>query len=184
APGCVEPGRVGDGVVGRRPEAVAQSIPHGWGAVRQPHCRMWAPGGRIVVSLTAEVPEPPGSDRVPPPGASSPEDAGGGGRTVPDPHASDSSWPDVAVVREARELLFARYIGPYHLTALLGEGGMGQVYLATQEQPLRREVALKVIKRGMDTDAIVARFASERRALALMDHPAIARVLDAGTTDD
>lgn len=116
---------------------------------------------------------------------SSADNAGAaGGPTVPDPHSSDPSWPDVAHVRDARDLLFARYVGPYRLTGLLGEGGMGQVYLATQEQPLRREVALKVIKRGMDSDAIVARFTSERRALALMDHPAIARVLDAGTTDD
>ncbi len=140
---------------------------------------------RFVVSLSAEVPEPPGSDPVSqPPGTSPAEDPVADGRTIPDPQAPGPSFPDLAAVREVRDLLFARYVGPYRLTALLGEGGMGQVYLATQEQPLRREVALKVIKRGMDTDAIVARFASERRALALMDHPSIARVLDAGTTDD
>jgi serine/threonine protein kinase/tetratricopeptide (TPR) repeat protein len=75
-------------------------------------------------------------------------------------------------------------IGPYRLTALLGEGGMGQVFLAEQDAPLRRQVALKLIKRGMDTDAILRRFATERKALALMNHPAIARVLDAGATDD
>ena len=60
---------------------------------------------------------------------------------------------------------------------------MGVVFLAEQEQPVRRKVALKVIKPGMDTDQVVARFEAERQALALMDHPNIARVLDAGTTD-
>jgi serine/threonine protein kinase len=59
---------------------------------------------------------------------------------------------------------------------------MGVVYMAEQEKPIRRRVALKVIKAGMDTDQVVARFEAERRALALMDHPNIARVLDAGAT--
>jgi serine/threonine protein kinase/tetratricopeptide (TPR) repeat protein len=74
-------------------------------------------------------------------------------------------------------------IGPYRLLEPIGEGGMGIVYLARQEQPVRREVALKVIKPGMDTRQVIARFESERRALALMDHLHIARVLDAGATD-
>ena len=74
-------------------------------------------------------------------------------------------------------------VGPYHLREELGEGGMGVVYRAEQEEPIRREVALKLVKRGMDTRRVVARFASERRTLALMDHPNIARVLDAGETD-
>ncbi len=73
-------------------------------------------------------------------------------------------------------------IGPYKILRLLGEGGMGTVYLALQETPLRREVALKVIKPGMGSKAIIARFEGERRALALMDHPNIAQVLDAGAT--
>ena len=74
-------------------------------------------------------------------------------------------------------------IGPYKLLQKIGEGGMGVVYMAEQEQPVRRRVALKIIKPGMDTDQVVARFEAERQALALMDHPNIARVFDAGTTD-
>jgi non-specific serine/threonine protein kinase/serine/threonine-protein kinase len=73
-------------------------------------------------------------------------------------------------------------IGPYRILRLLGEGGMGAVYEAEQEQPVRRRVAVKLIKIGMDTREVVARFESERQALALMDHPAIAKVFDAGST--
>lgn len=73
-------------------------------------------------------------------------------------------------------------IGPYHLVELIGEGGMGQVWLAEQKQPVRRRVAIKLIKAGMDTHEVVERFESERQALALMDHPAIAKVFDAGST--
>jgi serine/threonine protein kinase len=75
-------------------------------------------------------------------------------------------------------------IGPYHLLQLIGEGGMGQVWLAEQKQPVRRRVAVKLIKVGMDTREVVARFESERQALALMDHPAIAKVFDAGSTPE
>jgi serine/threonine protein kinase/tetratricopeptide (TPR) repeat protein len=74
-------------------------------------------------------------------------------------------------------------IGPYRLLQKLGEGGMGAVFLAEQVQPVRRQVALKVIKPGLDTEQVVARFGAERQALALMDHPNIARVYDAGATD-
>ena len=76
----------------------------------------------------------------------------------------------------------ARYVGPYRLLQVLGEGGMGEVWLAEQTTPIHRTVALKLIKAGMDTKAVVARFESERQALALMDHPCIARVFDAGPT--
>jgi serine/threonine protein kinase len=76
----------------------------------------------------------------------------------------------------------ASIIGPYHLLHLIGEGGMGQVWLAEQKEPVRRRIALKLIKVGMDTREVVARFQSERQALALMDHPAIAKVFDAGST--
>jgi serine/threonine protein kinase len=75
-------------------------------------------------------------------------------------------------------------IGPYRLHQKLGEGGCGTVYLAEQEDPVRRRVALKVIKPGMDTREVIARFEAERQALALMDHPNIARVYDAGTTEN
>jgi serine/threonine protein kinase len=73
-------------------------------------------------------------------------------------------------------------IGPYHLLQQIGEGGMGEVWLAEQKQPVRRRVAIKLIKAGMDTREVVARFESERQALALMEHPAIAKVFDAGST--
>jgi eukaryotic-like serine/threonine-protein kinase len=75
-------------------------------------------------------------------------------------------------------------IGPYHLLERIGEGGMGEVWLAEQRKPVRRRVALKLIKAGMDTREVVARFESERQALALMDHPAIAKVFDAGATPE
>ncbi|MFI5458753.1 MAG: protein kinase [Isosphaerales bacterium] len=74
-------------------------------------------------------------------------------------------------------------IGPYKLLEQIGEGGMGQVYMAEQTQPVRRRVALKIIKPGMDTKQVIARFEAERQALAMMDHPNIARVLDAGATE-
>src|ERR1700719_3795628 len=73
-------------------------------------------------------------------------------------------------------------IGRYHLRQKIGEGGMGEVWLAEQKEPVRRRVAIKLIKAGMDTREVVARFESERQALALMDHPSIAKVFDAGST--
>ena len=73
-------------------------------------------------------------------------------------------------------------IGPYKLLEQIGEGGFGLVFMAEQQQPVRRKVALKVLKPGMDTRQVIARFEAERQALALMDHPNIARVLDAGET--
>jgi non-specific serine/threonine protein kinase/serine/threonine-protein kinase len=77
-----------------------------------------------------------------------------------------------------------RIIGPYHLLQVLGHGGMGEVWLAQQTQPVRRRVAIKLIKSGMDTREVVTRFESERQALALMNHPAIAKVFDAGSTPE
>ena len=74
-------------------------------------------------------------------------------------------------------------IGPYKLLEQIGEGGMGVVYMAEQTQPVRRKVALKIIKPGMDTKQVIARFEAERQALAMMDHPNIAKVLDAGATE-
>jgi WD40 repeat protein/serine/threonine protein kinase len=74
-------------------------------------------------------------------------------------------------------------IGPYKLLQQIGEGGMGVVYMAEQETPVRRKVALKIIKPGMDSSAVIARFEAERQALAMMDHPNIAKVFDAGTTE-
>src|ERR1700754_691898 len=75
-------------------------------------------------------------------------------------------------------------IGRYKLLQQIGEGGCGVVYMAEQEEPVRRRVALKVIKLGMDTKSVIARFEAERQALAMMDHPNIARVLDAGAAEN
>jgi serine/threonine protein kinase len=75
-------------------------------------------------------------------------------------------------------------VGPYKLLQQIGEGGMGSVWMAEQQQPVRRMVALKIIKAGMDSSQVIARFEAERQALALMNHPNIAKVLDAGTTDN
>ena len=73
-------------------------------------------------------------------------------------------------------------IGPYKLLEQIGEGGFGLVFMAEQQQPVRRKVALKVLKPGMDTRQVIARFEAERQALALMDHPNIAQVFDGGET--
>src|SRR5262245_35933782 len=76
----------------------------------------------------------------------------------------------------------AQRIGPYQILETLGEGGMGVVYLAEQKEPVRRRVALKLIKLGMDTREVIARFESERQGLAMMNQPTVARVLDAWAT--
>jgi serine/threonine protein kinase len=73
-------------------------------------------------------------------------------------------------------------IGAYKLRSIIGEGGFGIVWLAEQLEPVRRQVALKIIKPGMDSKAVIARFEAERQALAVMDHPSVAKVFDAGTT--
>src|SRR5438552_13056574 len=74
-------------------------------------------------------------------------------------------------------------IDRYKLLKKIGEGGCGVVFMAEQTEPVRRRVALKVIKLGMDTRSVIARFEAERQALAMMDHPSIARALDVGATD-
>jgi len=89
----------------------------------------------------------------------------------------------IALEREDQGTVVGERIGRYRLVELIGEGGMGSVYVAEQDEPVRRRVALKIIKPGMDSRPVIARFEAERQALALMDHPHIARVLDAGTTD-
>ena len=87
-----------------------------------------------------------------------------------------------AVVANADDAAQGR-VGRYRLLEKLGEGGCGVVYLAEQDEPVRRQVALKIIKPGMDTREVIARFEAERQALALMDHPGIAKVFDAGETE-
>ena len=86
-------------------------------------------------------------------------------------------------VQAGPDEFIGKTIGPYKLLQQIGEGGCGAVYMAEQERPVRRRVALKIIKLGMDTKSVIARFEAERQALALMDHPNIARVLDAGATE-
>src|SRR5262245_45093943 len=95
---------------------------------------------------------------------------------APSPHAA----PTVDLPHHAERL--GTVVGPYKLVEPIGEGGMGAVYLAQQQEPVKRLVALKVIKAGMDSRQVLARFEVERQALALMDHPNIARVLDAGAS--
>jgi len=109
-------------------------------------------------------------------------------------HAEPASYleqPAIASESDTRHLspdtLLERpgtVIGPYKLLQQIGEGGMGVVFMAEQTRPVKRTVALKIIKPGMDTRQVIARFEAERQALAMMDHPNIARVLDAGTTGE
>jgi eukaryotic-like serine/threonine-protein kinase len=86
-------------------------------------------------------------------------------------------------ISDTRDEAVGQKLGRYKLLERIGEGGCGVVYVAEQTEPVRRRVALKVIKLGMDTKEVIARFEAERQALAMMDHPNIAKVLDAGTTD-
>jgi serine/threonine protein kinase len=88
--------------------------------------------------------------------------------------STGSAFPDQGMLYHPRE------VGPYRILSVLGEGGMGTVYAAEQSAPVRRRVAVKLIKLGMDTRDVIARFASERQALALMSHPNIAQVFEAG----
>jgi serine/threonine protein kinase/Tfp pilus assembly protein PilF len=92
--------------------------------------------------------------------------------------------PAADAALDPRAVLGTVLAGRYKLVEVLGEGGMGAVYLAHQTEPVRRDVAVKVIKAGMDSRSILVRFEAERQALALMDHPNIAKVLDAGATPD
>jgi eukaryotic-like serine/threonine-protein kinase len=101
-----------------------------------------------------------------------------------DPYdAPTAAAPTQAIPFEAASEPLPARIGPYRVLQQLGEGGMGVVYLAEQTTPIFRRVAVKVLKLGMDTRQFVARFEAERQALAVMDHPGIARVLDAGASD-
>ena len=104
-------------------------------------------------------------------------------------HVKAGSFLETAAVDIDRAVLSPAAEGPgttigrYKLLEQIGEGGMGVVYMAEQQEPVRRKVALKIIKPGMDTREVIARFEAERQALALMDHPNIAKVLDAGATE-
>ncbi|MEL7474453.1 MAG: serine/threonine-protein kinase, partial [Planctomycetota bacterium] len=96
---------------------------------------------------------------------------------LPDPPTGEGPTGDAPPSGRAGET-----IGPYRLLSVIGEGGFGVVWEAEQSAPVRRRVAVKVIKPGMDSKSVVARFEAERQALAVMDHPCIAKVLDGGTT--
>jgi len=130
-------------------------------------------GGGFLSSPTGHDAAPT-SDHVP-------GSTGGGSGSV------ESGIAEAARRAEAREAELREKpgtrIGPYKLLQMIGEGGFGSVFLAEQEQPVQRRVALKIIKLGMDTRQVIARFEAERQALALMDHPNIAKVLDAGATE-
>ncbi len=94
-----------------------------------------------------------------------------------------AAWSTPTSAMEPSSEQAGTVIGPYKLLQKIGEGGMGVVFMAEQTQPVHRTVALKIIKPGMDTRRVIARFEAERQALAMMDHPNIAKVLDAGTTN-
>ena len=102
------------------------------------------------------------------------------GAPPPDPSPRPRFDPHIRVQLRLRE----EFLGLYRLLQKIGEGGMGEVWVADQTEPSRRKVALKVIKVGMDTAQVVTRFEAERQALALMDHPAIATVYDGGSTPE
>lgn len=99
-------------------------------------------------------------------------------------HAEAGALSDGALTVDAASAPVSKLLGPYHPIQKLGEGGMGQVWLAEQTVPVRRIVALNLIKGGMYDESALRRFQSERQSLAIMDHPAIAKVFDAGATPD
>ena len=135
--------------------------------------------GHPIGSPRPHAEESLGSASPDPDGASS----AAGPEQKPPQHEAVTTQPSHAPEGSAPGLTDT-IIGHYRPLQRIGVGGMGEVYEAQQLEPIRRRVALKVIKRGMDTDAIVARFESERQALALMDHECIAKVFDAGATPD
>ena len=145
---------------------------------------------RVEALLTAlgeaggflQPPSPPPEDATTALGDS----AGSRVQPIADPTLDHAAEPEIdPTIHVARPISEGpgTQIGPYKLREKIGEGGMGVVYLAEQTEPVRRRVALKIIKPGMDTAQVVARFEAERQALAMMDHPSIAKVFDAGATD-
>jgi serine/threonine protein kinase len=163
--------------------AIEASSPAGRAAVLDQSCRDDAELRRKVEALLAAHDQAGTFLERPAPGlADARPGAAGEAMTLTEEGATDpASAPDGLGPRPIAEGPGTR-IGPYKLLQPIGEGGMGVVYMAEQETPVCRKVALKIIKPGMDTGQVVARFEAERQALALMDHPNIAKVLDAGAT--
>lgn len=95
-----------------------------------------------------------------------------------------SGWQDAPPRKRAAEAMVGQSVGRYQILQLLGEGGFGAVYLAEQIEPVRRKVALKVMRAGSDRDDLIARFEAERQAMAVMNHPGVAKVWDAGALPD
>ncbi len=165
---------------GRRLWGRRRPPPAGRGAARRPRRGRPVPGTRLHRHVRTRAPGTEEAIRdvrtgnAPPPELATGEHRPDGTiTTVPDarrPPAPTGSSPGQVIA------------GRYTLLEVLGEGGMGTVYRAEQTEPVKRQVALKLIKIGMDSRAVLARFDAERQALALMDHPNIARVYDGGTT--
>jgi serine/threonine protein kinase len=155
----------GDADVRRQVDALLRALDEAGSFLEAPP----ALGALGTTDASAPRPEP----GVPPERTST-----GEGAAVADPSGAAGDPTSVPPLAEGP----GTRIGPYKLLQKIGEGGMGAVFMAEQEKPVRRKVALKVIKPGMDTRQVIARFEAERQALALMDHPNIARVLDAGAT--
>ena len=129
-----------------------------------------------LFSLGTDGPDPGGQQEHP----SQTSDEAASGKRQPPTEDDPSANATASLIGMERP---GGRIGRYKLLRVLGEGGMGMVYLAEQEGQIRRKVALKVIKPGMDSNRVIARFENERQALALLDHPNIAQVYDAGTTN-
>src|SRR5262245_9580110 len=109
---------------------------------------------------------------------------GRGDRSTAPLRAGASATADADDSQHHKDLLQDEWIGPYRIVQKIGEGGLGEVYLAEQEEPIHRKVALKIIKTEIYTPEVAARFESEIRAISLLDHPNVTKALDAGTTSD
>jgi serine/threonine protein kinase len=159
-------------------EAISKSTPRERSAFLDQACGADAQLRQRIEALLAAHDRSVGFLESPPPGLHETTVADGS-------NADDATSPTQAhkhVTRVPSEQA-GSVVGHYKLLEQIGEGGMGLVYMAEQLQPVRRRVAMKIIKPGLDTKQVIARFEAERQALALMDHPSIAKVFDAGTTD-
>ena len=138
---------------------------------------------RCLIKMGLESQHPTASSDAAGPASDDGRDALCSDDTLSVPPRADASRPVVPASDDPPPAAHPEAVGPYRVLEVLGEGGMGVVYLAEQTEPVRRRVALKLIKLGMDTKEVVARFESERQALALMTHSSIAKIFDAGSSD-